>query len=202
MGIVLQCYYIHSLLLVLNLTRCCVQISTCQNKGTTRIDLFVCDDIKAGKSLFYSPRRLNKGEVFSVSGSRLWNAGALQLRWSSTKVFMEGIQPTGDAVLNDLAEKREPRSSLPCRFLTRVSTARGNYLAEDIVKWIWQLQLQWGWSMAAVLACIFCTITGPYVTKDLGLFGCESRLGEVDGYWFEILREAMKTSSYSKRGSG
>lgn len=36
--------------------------------------------------------------------------------------------------------------------------------------------------MTAVLACIFCTVTGPYVTTDLGLFGCESSLGEVDGY--------------------
>lgn len=55
----------------LNLTHCCVQISTCQYKGMTRIDLFACDDIEAAKSLFYSPRRLNKGEVFSVSESRL-----------------------------------------------------------------------------------------------------------------------------------
>lgn len=48
-----------------------MQISTCQYKGITRIDLFACDDIEAVKSLFYSPRRLNKGEVFSVSESRL-----------------------------------------------------------------------------------------------------------------------------------
>lgn len=85
------------------------------------------------------------------------------------KVFMEGRRPTKCAVLNDLAEKREPRGSLPCTFSPPSEHSAGVI--------IWQ-KTSWNRSDSrnydkdeAWLLCRppnFCIVTGRYASVCLG----------------------------------
>lgn len=96
------------------------------------------------------------------------------------RVFIEGSRPTNCSVLNDLAEKREPRSSLTRTFSSPQWAQRwGNYLAEDIVKQIWQLQLWPGRGMTAVPAQQFLYRHRPLCHYGSGWTGRESGWGCV-----------------------
>lgn len=85
------------------------------------------------------------------------------------KVFAEGRWPTNCAVLNDLAGKREPRSSLPCTF-----SPPSEHSSEVIIwqKTLWNRSDSWNYDEDEAWLLgrprNLCSVSGRYATVGMG----------------------------------
>lgn len=118
--LVIQCFQTHSFALGVPSTHSHALTCSCQSKDMEY--LLTCDDIKMQRgACFIFPlgaavNSVSTKQDFINFGLKHRTCQPFKSAGLAPEAFVKGSRPKNCTVLNDLAEKQEPRSSLPCSF--------------------------------------------------------------------------------------
>lgn len=175
------------------------------------MDLLASDVINRTECLFYSPPPRPSWEKVQLTAKSRTSAAPIpdivlgclpaslfKSPQQAPKVFMEGRRPTNCAVLNDLAEKWEPRSSLPCTFSPPSEHSAGLIIWQK-TSWNRSDSCNYDGDEAWLLSRPhnFCSVTDRHAAVDLGGLGENRDVGEFESNRLVLIPKGVIKMSWN-----